>query len=111
MFLRSRNGFARRTSSSSLWSIRQQRRRQQAFRVRDRLCNGTRNLMPCRTCVFKLVFRLSFPFSFVQPSSHLIMYLYAKRLAHPDTLIGAQETPVPVESQTGLFFYENLISS
>ena len=46
----------------------------------------------------------------MQPSSHLTLRLYLKRLAHPDTLIGTHETPVRVESQIGLFFYENYSS-
>ncbi|KAF8259872.1 hypothetical protein EI94DRAFT_1706734 [Lactarius quietus] len=37
---------------------------------------------------------------FVQPSSHLIFCLYAKRLAHPDKLIGTHEIPIPVESRS-----------
>ena len=61
------------------------------------------NLMPCRTCVVDPIFWLSVLFSFVQPSSHLILCLYGKRLAHPDTHIGTHETPMPVESQSGPF--------
>ncbi|KAF8273291.1 hypothetical protein EI94DRAFT_1298397 [Lactarius quietus] len=37
---------------------------------------------------------------FVQPSSRLVFCLYAKRLAHPDKLIGTHEIPIPVESQS-----------
>ncbi|KAH9013513.1 hypothetical protein EDB84DRAFT_1582735 [Lactarius hengduanensis] len=42
--------------------------------------------------------------AFSQPSSRLKFCLYAKRLAHPDTLIGMHETPIPAESQIDIPF-------
>ena len=38
------------------------------------------------------------------------MRLYAKRLAHFDTLIGTHETPIPLESQSGSFFFTKNIA-
>ena len=46
---------------------------------------------------------LTIPFSFVQPSSYLILCLHAKRLARKDFLIGAQEIMIPAESERGSF--------
>ncbi|KAH9051943.1 hypothetical protein EDB87DRAFT_627171 [Lactarius vividus] len=40
----------------------------------------------------------------VQPSSRLKFCLYAKRMAHPDTLIGMHESPIPAESQIDIPF-------
>jgi hypothetical protein len=36
---------------------------------------------------------------FVQPSSHIILCLYAKRLRQRDLLIGADQITIPVESE------------
>ena len=44
-------------------------------------------------------------FSFVQPSSPLVLRLYADRFARQDVLIGTHEI-IPVESQTGSFLLE-----
>jgi hypothetical protein len=43
----------------------------------------------------------------VQSSAQLIFRLYAKRLIHPDTLIGVYEMSIPVESRSGWLLYEN----
>jgi hypothetical protein len=42
---------------------------------------------------------------FVQPSSHLILFLYAKRVVHKDLLIGTHDTTVPTESERGSFLH------
>jgi hypothetical protein len=58
--------------------------------------------------VYFLFWWLILPFSLVQPSSHLTICLYAKRSAHPDILIGIHEMPIPLASQIGSFFVENI---
>ena len=64
--------------------------------------------MPCKTSIFSLLFRLRILYSSVQPSSRLILRLYAKRFAHSDKLIGTHEIAMPVESQTGWFILREL---
>jgi hypothetical protein len=49
--------------------------------------------------IFDPYFRLKFLISFVQPSSHIILCLYAKRLRQRDLLIGADQITIPVESE------------
>src|SRR6266702_4120052 len=67
----------------------------------DRRCTGTRGLVPCRTFLFIIIFRLKILFSFTQRSSHLTLCLYEKRYLHPDVIIGTHETRIPVASQSG----------
>jgi hypothetical protein len=63
--------------------------------------------VPCETYAFYSIFRLKILFSLVQSSAQLIFRLYAKRLLHPDRLIGTYEMPIPVESRSGRSLYEN----
>jgi hypothetical protein len=56
-----------------------------------------------RLHTFPSILCLKIPFSLVQPPSHLTFRLYAKRLAHPNTLIGTHEMPIPPASQSGSF--------
>ena len=58
---------------------------------------------------FVLVSWLTVLFSFVQPSSHLILCLYAKRLTHRDLLIGTQEIAIPAESESSTFHYYSVL--
>jgi len=58
--------------------------------------------MPCKSCLFSPLFLLRVLFSIVQPSSRLVLRLYAERFARRDILIGTHEM-IPVESQTGSF--------
>jgi hypothetical protein len=63
---------------------------------------GTRRLMPCMTFLFSMLFfRLKVPISFVrvQPSSHLTLRLYAKRLT--ERSFGTHEIAIPVEPESG----------
>src|SRR6266849_9224116 len=80
-----------------------QRRRPRTFMLRDRWRCGTRTWMHCRSSLFPSNLWLKAPFSLVQPSSHLTLGLYAKRLTHPDILIGTHEMPIPLTSQSGSF--------
>src|SRR6266702_1832486 len=80
---------------------RRLRKGRKAFRLRGRRRCGMRGLMPCRTFFFSTIFfRLKVLFSFVQPSSHIILCLYAKRLTQRDLLIGTHEIMTPVESES-----------
>jgi hypothetical protein len=63
--------------------------------------------MPCEAYLFSPLFLLRALFSVVQPSSRLVLRLYAERFAREDILIGTHEL-LPVESQTGLFLIRNL---
>jgi hypothetical protein len=63
--------------------------------------------MPCKAFLFSPLFRLRIPFSIIQPSSRLVVRLYAERFARRKTLIGTHEI-IPVESQTGSFVVGNL---
>ena len=58
--------------------------------------------MPCKASLFSPLFRLRVLFSIVQPSSRLVLRLYAERFARRDILIGTHEM-IPVESQIGPF--------
>ena len=54
--------------------------------------------------LFDIIFRLKFPvISFVQPSTHLTLCLYAKRFPQSDLLIGTHEITIPVESESDSF--------
>ena len=65
--------------------------------------------MPCGTFFFSFVrFRLTVLFSFVQPSSHFILCLYAKRLTHKDLLFGRQEISIPAEPESGSFAHHKI---
>jgi hypothetical protein len=63
--------------------------------------------MPCKAFLFSPLFQLRVPFSIIQPSSSLVLRLYAERFARRKTLIGTHEM-IPVESQTGSFVIRNL---
>ncbi|KAH9020771.1 hypothetical protein EDB84DRAFT_554313 [Lactarius hengduanensis] len=52
--------------------------------------------------LFSRIFRLKVPISFVQPSSRLILCLYAKRLTQRDILIGMHEMVIPNESESNI---------
>ena len=66
--------------------------------------------MPCKTCLFSPLFRLSVLFSIVQLSSRLVLRLYAERFARRDILMGMHEM-ILVESRTGSFHIRNLACS
>ncbi len=66
--------------------------------------------MPCKAYLFSPLSRLRVLFSIVQPSSRLVLRLYAERFARRDILIGMHEM-IPVESQTGSFLIRNLACS
>ena len=50
---------------------------------------------------------LKVPFSLVQPTSLLILRLYAKRSGHPDIPIGTHQMQVPAASKTGSFYLQS----
>ena len=56
--------------------------------------------MPCKAYLFTPLFPLRVLFSIVQPSSRLVLRLYAERFARRDILIGTHEM-ILVDSQTG----------
>ena len=103
----SRNILSSTGRSSSLYPTLRQRRTAQTFELRVRRRSGTRTSVNCGSFIFPLRFYgLKVSFSLVQPSSHLILCLYAKRSAHPDILIGTHEMPIPLGSQRGSFCRE-----
>ncbi|KAH8980782.1 hypothetical protein EDB92DRAFT_1820451 [Lactarius akahatsu] len=52
--------------------------------------------------IFDHIFRLKVPISLVQPSSHIILRLYAKKSITSDILVGTYEMTLPVESQINI---------
>ena len=99
----SRNTVSSRGTFLLLCPTLRKRRRPQTFRLRDRRRNGTRSWIHCTSSPFPSNLMAKKVFSFVQPSSHMTIRLYAKRSAHPDILLGAQEMPIPPTSQSGSF--------
>ncbi len=63
-----------------------------------------------RHTFFSPLFRLRVLFSYVQPSSRLVLRLYAERFARRDILIGTHDM-IPVESQSGSFLIRDLARS
>jgi hypothetical protein len=65
----------------------------------------------CDTLFLILIFRLRVLLSFLQPSSRLILRLYAKRFLHYDILVGTHEILPPVTSTSGSSFIGILVHS